>query len=56
MKKLILIFFTISMLSASSQENGLSVFLPTEDIDFSLKVIIVLWVIIGIWTIYLGTK
>ena len=25
------------MLSASSQENGLSVFLPTEDIDFSFK-------------------
>ena len=33
MKKLTLIFFTISTFYYSSQDNGFSVFLPTEDID-----------------------
>lgn len=37
MKKLTLIFFTISTFYYSSQDNGFSVFLPTENVDFSFK-------------------
>jgi hypothetical protein len=37
LKNLLLLFFSLLIFSFSSQENDLSVFLPTEDIDFSFK-------------------